>query len=143
MIQAGDWLSRTQLCRTQMWWTRSCRGFSSILQQHGQQPLSCASGLREGTCPPLLTIFKSPAEALCPVLGSPVQKGTDLHKQVWWRDTNIKVVIKGWSTGCRREEKAKEAPSSRHAGKSEGLFREVPGGKRGANRLKSAREILS
>lgn len=65
MIQAGAWLSRTQLCRTQMWWTRSCRGLSNVLQQHGQQPLSCVSGLGEGTCPPLLTIFKSPAKALC------------------------------------------------------------------------------
>lgn len=55
---------------------------------------------------------------------------------------NIKAVIKGWSTGCTREEKAKEAPC-RCAGMSEGLFREVPGGKRGANRVKSAQEILS
>lgn len=59
MIQAGGWLSRTQ-----MWWTGSCRGFSSTLWQHSQQPLSCSSRLRDGTCPPLLTLFKSPAEAL-------------------------------------------------------------------------------
>lgn len=113
------------------------------VQQHGQQPLCWASRLREGTCPPLLTVFKSPAEALCPVLGFPVQKGIDLHKQTQWRDTNTKLVIKGWSTGCMREEKAKEEPSSMCAGKAELLFREVPDGKRAASRLKSAQEILS
>lgn len=39
MIQAGDWLSRTQ-----MWWTRSCRGFSSILWQHGRSPSAVPVG---------------------------------------------------------------------------------------------------
>lgn len=114
------------------------------LQRVQQHPLSgsmasspsAVPGPREGTCPPLVTVFKSPAEALCPGLGSLVQS---LHKSSGGTPTS-----RLWSRAGAQDAREKRR-QRRHfpAGKSELLHWEVPHGKRGANRLKSAQEVLS